>query len=50
MAVYLTRWFDRWANKQGVDVQSLCVAVREMQAGLYEADLQPIRKVVVMVK
>jgi hypothetical protein len=39
MTVYLTRWFDRWANKQGVDAQSLCVAVREMQAGLYEADL-----------
>jgi hypothetical protein len=39
MAVYLTRWFDRWANKQGVDAQSLRAAVREMRAGLYEADL-----------
>ena len=39
MAVYLTRWFDRWARKQGVAVQSLCLAIREMQAGLYEADL-----------
>jgi hypothetical protein len=39
MTVCLTRWFDRWANKQGVDAQSLCAAVREMRSGLYEADL-----------
>jgi hypothetical protein len=39
VAVYVTRWFGRWANKQGVDAQSLCAAVREMQAGLYEAEL-----------
>jgi hypothetical protein len=39
MTVYLTRWFDRWAKRQGVVAQSLCVAVREMQAGLFEADL-----------
>ena len=39
MAIYKTRWFDRWARKQGLSTQSLCVAVREMTAGLYEADL-----------
>lgn len=39
MATYKTQWFDRWARKQGLSAQSLCVAVREMNAGLYEADL-----------
>lgn len=39
MAIYKTRWFDRWARKQGLSTQALCEAVREMQAGLYEADL-----------
>jgi hypothetical protein len=39
MAVYKTRWFDRWAGKQGLSTTSLCAAVHEMTAGLYEADL-----------
>ncbi len=39
MAVYTTRWFDRWARKQGLTTLSLCAAVREMRAGLYDADL-----------
>ena len=39
MAVYKTRWFERWARKQGLTTPSLCAAVREMKAGLYEADL-----------
>jgi hypothetical protein len=39
MAVYKTRWFDRWVHKEGLDDRSLCVAVREMVAGLYDADL-----------
>lgn len=39
MAVYKTRWFDRWARKQGSTTPSLCAAVREMMAGLYDADL-----------
>ena len=39
MAVYKTRWFDRWARKQGLTTPSLCTAVREMTAGLYDADL-----------
>ena len=39
MAVYKTRWFDRWARKQGLTTPSLCAAVHEMTAGLYEADL-----------
>jgi hypothetical protein len=39
MAIYKTRWFDRWARKQGLDDFSLGNAVSEMTAGLYEADL-----------
>jgi len=39
MAVYKTRWFDRWARKQGLTTASLCAGVREMRAGLYDADL-----------
>jgi hypothetical protein len=39
MTVYKTRWFNRWAYKQGLDDLSLCAAVREMTAGLYDADL-----------
>ena len=39
MAVYKTRWFDRWARKHDLSTRALCEAVREMQAGLYEADL-----------
>ena len=39
MSVYKTRWFDRWARKQGLTKPNLCAAMREMTAGLYEADL-----------
>ena len=39
MAIYKTRWFERWARKQGLTTPSLCATVREMKAGLYEADL-----------
>jgi hypothetical protein len=39
LAVYKTQWFDHWANKQGLTSDSLCAAVREMSAGLYDADL-----------
>lgn len=39
MSIYKTRWFDRWARKHGLSTSALCVAVREMAAGLYDADL-----------
>lgn len=39
MEIYKTRWFDRWARKQGLSPSSLCSAVHEMAAGLYDADL-----------
>ena len=39
MVVYKTRWFDRWARKEGLTTPSLCTAVREMTEGLYDADL-----------
>ena len=39
MAVYKTRWFDRWARKEGLSTASLCAAVNEMSEGLIDADL-----------
>ena len=39
MAIYKNRWFDRWARKEGLTTASLCTAVQEMAAGLFEADL-----------
>lgn len=39
MTIYKNRWFDRWARKEGLADQSLCEAVAEMAAGLYDADL-----------
>lgn len=39
MEIYKNRWFNRWARKQGLTSSSLCTAVREMTAGLYDADL-----------
>ncbi|MBB4844273.1 hypothetical protein HNP55_002809 [Paucibacter oligotrophus] len=39
MAIYKTRWFDRWSRKQGLAPSSLCAAVREMLDGLFDADL-----------
>lgn len=39
MNVYKTRWFDRWARKEGLAASSLCAAVHEMMQGLVDADL-----------
>ena len=39
MAIYKTRWFDRWARQQGLSVTSLCAAVQAMSTGLFDADL-----------
>ena len=39
MAIYKTRWFDRWARKQGLGAAVLKQAVKEMTDGLYEAEL-----------
>ena len=37
--IYKTKVFDRWANEQGLTDQSLCQAIREMIAGIIDADL-----------
>jgi len=39
MVVYETKWFDRWARKEGLAASSLCAAVHEMMQGLVNADL-----------
>jgi hypothetical protein len=37
--IYKTKWFNRWAKKEGLNAASLCLAVEEILNGLYEADL-----------
>lgn len=39
MSIYQTRWFDRWARKEGLAADCICAAVREMASGLVDADL-----------
>jgi hypothetical protein len=39
VGIYTTRWFERWARKQGLAASSLCTAVLEMTTGLFDADL-----------
>ncbi len=37
--VFKTRYFSRWMRKTSLSEQALCLAVREMAAGLIDADL-----------
>jgi hypothetical protein len=39
MSVFKTRWFSRWAGKEGLSSAGLCTAVQEMAKGLIDADL-----------
>lgn len=39
MAIYKSRWFARWARKQKLNDGAFVGAVKEMRAGLYEAEL-----------
>jgi hypothetical protein len=39
MTIYKTRWFARWARKEGLGDKLLCEAVEEMSEGLFEANL-----------
>lgn len=39
MLIFKTRWFARWARKEGIQDATLCKAVEEMIKGLYEANL-----------
>ncbi len=36
---FICKWFDRWAHKEGLTTPCLCAAVREMMAGVCDADL-----------
>jgi hypothetical protein len=38
MKIDETRWFARWARKEGIADAALCDAVRQMRAGLVDAD------------
>lgn len=39
MRIFKTRWFQRWAKKEGLADEVLLTAVREMEQGLVDADL-----------
>ena len=39
MRVFKTRWFQRWAKKEGLSDETLLAAVQEMEQGLVDADL-----------
>ena len=39
MLTYKTKWFHKWAAKQGVTDASLIIAVQEIATGLVDADL-----------
>lgn len=39
MNLFQTRWFDRWARREGLSTVRLCSAVHEMANGLVDADL-----------
>ncbi len=39
MKIYQTRWFARWANKEGLKHQALIDAVSEIEQGLVDAHL-----------
>ena len=39
MRTFKTRWFQRWAKKEGLTDETLLIAVKEMEQGLVDADL-----------
>ncbi len=39
MKSYKTKWFHKWAVKEGITDESLVSAVQEISSGLFEADL-----------
>lgn len=39
MAIYKTKWFDKWSDDEGLCDKALCRAVKEMAEGLFDADL-----------
>ena len=39
MKIFKTQWFTRWAKKEKLTDKALVKAVKEMEQGLFEADL-----------
>ena len=39
MRIFKTKWFKKWATKEGLSDAALSVAVAEMERGLIDADL-----------
>ena len=39
MRIFKSKWFNKWADKEGLTDEALVVAVTEMEKGLIDADL-----------
>jgi hypothetical protein len=39
MRIYKSKWFNKWADKEGLTDEALKDAVTEMEDGLIDADL-----------
>lgn len=39
MRIFKSKWFNKWANKEGLTEAALLAAVHEMEDGLIDADL-----------
>jgi hypothetical protein len=39
MRIYKSKWFNKWADKEGLKDKALIDAVKEMEDGLIDADL-----------
>ena len=39
MAIYKTKWFDKWAVKNSISDIELRTAIKELENGLYDANL-----------
>jgi hypothetical protein len=39
MRIFKSKWFNKWADKEGLTDEALAVAVTEMEEGLIDADL-----------
>jgi hypothetical protein len=39
MRIFKSKWFNKWADKEGLTDEALVVAVTEMEDGLIDADL-----------
>ena len=39
MRVFKTKWFQKWAAREGMEDEALLAAIEEMEGGLIDAEL-----------